>query len=333
MSNLNCILAGVGYWGQNLARNITKIPNLNFYGIVESDKFARERAAYHYKECRIFTSLADALASKDKIDIVFIATPISTHYELAKTCLRKGCHVFVEKPLCTTTEQAKTLVELSDIHNKILFVGHTFIFSAAIKKLESLVTTNELGKLQLFHAVWDNLGIFQRDADVLLDLGPHPFSILKLIKEDRASFVSAVGTSHSKTNYINSVNISVGYKDNFQAYLQLSWISPKKTRQIVISGDKNMVLYDDTNTDEKLKIYDSGFDEDEQSRFSYRKGSIIIPKLSDTEPIYNEIDYFVRCVELQKMTYYSDARFGMEVVELIEAAQTSVSKNGAPVYL
>ncbi len=324
---MKIILCGAGFWGKKILRNLEKFDNLEIICVEPNQECWK-----HLSKYRVYADIGDALRFDDRIKAVFICTPISTHFELIKICLENNINVFVEKPMCTTTVEAAALLKLRKSCEKILFVGHTFIFSSPVKKLLSLVN-DTLGNLQFFHADWSNLGVFQREADVLLDLAPHPFSILKVIKPVKPSFVSAVGTSHSKTNYINSVNVSVGYYDNFQAYIHLNWICPKKARQITIAGDKKMVVYDDTSNDEKLRIYDCGFDEDEESRFSYRKGDILTPKIDESEAIYNEIEYFFQCINLQTENHLSDSQFGFEVVELIEAAQKSVSKNGTPVYL
>lgn len=323
---MKALLCGAGgYWGKNVLRNLLKFSELDI-SCVEPNQSTWDILPDNVDR---FVNLSEAL-NHEIPDIALICTPINNHFLSAVQLLTNNVHCLVQKPLTTDVKQAEELIRLADLHKVVLATSHTFLFNPAIQKLKELIDSGDLGRLQFLHSTRFNLGLFSRTNSVIEDLGPHDFSILNFLTSDKKwESISASGSCHSNTKLIDTCNITVNYKDNFQAYIGLSWISPKKIRQIIVAGDKKMAIYDDTNNDEKLKIYDAGFNEDENSRFSYRKGAIEIPKLDDSEAIYNEIKYFLDCVKGQKINDISGPEQSLEVVKMIHAARTSVNQGGA----
>lgn len=319
-------LIGFGYWGPNIARNLSFLPNATFSSIVESDTKKIEKIKKTFPNILIFTNIEEALNSADAF---VIATPIDTHFKIAKKLLNNNKHVLIQKPMAASTSECKRLIELSTKKNKKIMVAHTFLFSPSIKKIKEDLKKNEYGNLNYIESSRINLGLFQRSHNVIWDLAPHDFSIIRYIVSEKPKFISAIGKSHTEHNLIDCANITVGYETNFIAMIHLNWLSPIKLRNMIICGDKKMVVYDDNST-EKVKIYDSGISYTEDV-FTYRKGDIFIPKLDEKEAIYYECFEFVDSI-LNKRDCISNELFGAEIVKMIEATNKSIKQNGKPIY-
>ena len=278
------------------------------------------------------TEDSSAILDDPEIDAVVIATPVSTHYELAKRALEQGKHVLVEKPITRTSAEAEELIELAAARDLVLMVDHTFIYTGAVRKMKELIETGELGELYYFDSVRVNLGVFQHDADVLWDLAPHDLSILTHLIPKPPNYVSAVGVDHIGTGYADMAYLTVYFENSFLAHVHVNWLSPVKVRQILIGGDRRMLVYDDTEPSEKVRVYDSGIKVTTQEGIyarlvDYRTGDMWAPKLELREALSTECAHFVDCVRLKKMPVSGGAA-GLLVVRMLEAASKSLASRG-----
>jgi predicted dehydrogenase len=283
------------------------------------------------------TNFNDLLADAS-IDAVAIATPVNTHYELAMAALKAGKHVWVEKPMTETYEQAQRLVEEAERRGKVLHVDHTFIYTGAVQKMAEIVRAGELGKVYYYDSIRINLGLFQRDVSVISDLAVHDFSILDHLFGEHPAAVTASGTNHFPGTPENLAYVTLYYDSGMIAHANVSWLAPVKVRQILVGGSKKMVTYDDLEPSEKIKIYDKGvsFTDDpakiQEMRVGYRTGDMWAPKLAGTEALSVEGEHFVDCISHKKRSL-TDGLLGVRVVELIEAASSSMRNKGKTVYL
>lgn len=333
---INVALVGYGYWGVNLLRNLTSIKNCNVAGVCESNENRHAAIKELYPDAIVVSNYSTVL-SNPKIDAVVIATPVDTHYELAKQALLSGKHVLVEKPLTSSTNTAQELVELARSKDLLLMVDHTFLYSGAVEKIRELVDLGTIGKLQYLDSTRINLGLIQSDINVLWDLAPHDLSILAAVSDEKPVSVVASGVSHIGTGIENIAYMTLQYESGFIAHFNCSWSSPVKVRTMLIGGDKKMVVYDDINPTEKVKVYDSGYvcknDEDRRKiRVDYRIGDIHVPKISTHEPLKKMLEDFIYCIQ-HGATPRSNAELGLQVVKILEAAQVSISNDGKKVLL
>ena len=337
MTPLNLGLVGFGYWGPNLARNIAQSRETNLVAICELSTSRREAAATLFPNVDLVEQF-DHLLNDPRVEAIAIATPTSTHFELAKRALLADRHVFVEKPLTDSVATSYELVELAAARNLILHVDHTFIYTGAVEKLKEHVQSGALGDLLYFDSTRVNLGLLQPDVNVLWDLAVHDLSILQYICNRTAQSVSATGTRHPNASQYSAAFMTLFYEDHFVAHIDVSWLSPVKLRRTLLSGTKTMVVYDDIETSEKLKIYDSGVDfsaDTESIRevlVSYRTGDMISPKISGHEALASEVAHFADCVR-QMTPSRTDGRLGAELVAVLEAATESLHRKGAPITI
>ena len=328
---------GYGYWGPNLVRNFTAVGQTVKY-IVDSSPSQMEKAKKTYPSA-IVTSDVDAAINDPEIEAVAIALPVRFHYEISKKALLAGKHVMVEKPMTASGREADELIELATSKNLILMPDHTFLYTGAVRKIKSLIESGELGDILYFDSVRVNLGLFQSDVNVLWDLAPHDISILSYIFGEKPLSVSATGKSHGVGSIENIAYMTMHYESDFIAHATASWVSPVKLRTVLIGGSKKMILYDDNEPTEKIKVYDSGFefkDFEEQAkvRVDYRVGDIYIPKLEMTEALALMAKDFVEAVESGGAHIpVSDMHLGALVVKTLEAAERSIKQNGAEVNL
>ena len=318
-------LIGCGYWGPNIVRNIQKLPGVDLEFVVDQDEQVIKKlpAVSFYQDTTI------ALERHSHVNGIIIATPISTHYKLAKQILENNTSVLIQKPMAMSVVECEELEDIATKKNLSLMVAHTFLFTPAVRKLKELVQNNSLGKLKHFDSVRINLGLFQRDSNVVWDLAPHDFSILNYITDNKnPAFVSAVGASHTPKGNADVVNVSVGYEDGFSAHIHLSWFSPIKVRQIIINGDNKMCVYDDNKSSEKISVYDKAVSYSDNV-FDYRSGDMFSPKLQNVEAIEEEIRHFCECIDGKECI--SGAPLGTQVVRLIQATNKSIDQRGAPV--
>jgi predicted dehydrogenase len=273
---------------------------------------------------------------------VAIVTPVFAHYELAKAALLAGKHIFVEKPFTSTSAQARELVDLAAQKNLRIMVDHTFLFTGAVRKIKELIDAGELGKLLFYDSVRVNLGLFQHDVNVIWDLAPHDLSIMAHVIDKKPVAISAHGSVHYQGGLEDIAYVAVEFGDNgFIAHFHVNWLSPVKVRKTLISGDKKMLVWDDLDADEKIKIYDRGVDVKSANGgkagihellVSYRTGDVYIPKLEATEALKAEALYFVDCVETGRDPFNSGAS-GLQVVRLLEAADQSLKQGGQRIEL
>jgi predicted dehydrogenase len=334
---VNIGVIGYGYWGPNLVRNFAETRGMNLAGVSDLDEKKLATVAKRFPAVRITTNFQDLLRDPS-IDAVAIATPVSTHFELGMAALKAGKHVWLEKPMTETSLQARMLVEEADRRKLLLLVDHTFIYTGAIRKMRDVIANGELGRIFYYDSIRVNLGLFQRDVNVISDLAVHDFSILDYLLGEHPTAVSASGINHFPGTPENLAYITLFYDSGTIAHANVSWLAPVKVRQILIGGSKKMITYDDLEPSEKIKIYDKGvsFTDDPQQiqemRVGYRTGDMWAPKLDATEALRIEGEHFVDCIEHAKAPQ-TDGHLGLRVVELIEAATSSMRGRGETIYV
>jgi len=336
MPPLRVGVIGCGYWGPNLVRNFARHPEVKVEAVCDRDLKRAERTGAEYRVPTVAAS-PDALFGAKQLDLIVVATPTATHFELAKAALSAGKHVLVMKPLTSSGEQAEELAHLAGKRGALLAVDHTFVFTAAVRKMKELVTSGALGELYYFDSVRVNLGLFQRDINVIWDLAPHDISILDFLVGGEPEEILAVGVAHGQSPTENIAYITIKYPNSFLAHVHVNWLAPAKVRQLILGGSKKMVVYDDVQPSEKVKVYDKGvsFQNDAdpyKSLVSYRSGDMVAPQLDGKEALAVEVDNIVKAVR-GKEPLVSDGAAGVRVVHLLEAAQRSIAQGGSPVRL
>ncbi|HET9988470.1 MAG TPA: Gfo/Idh/MocA family oxidoreductase [Kofleriaceae bacterium] len=332
---------GYGYWGPNLVRNFAAGARTKVVAIADANPSRRQLAQLQYPHLEVVADAAALIANPD-IDAVAIATPIFTHYELAKRALEAGKHVLVEKPLAPSAVQAEELAQLAETKRRVLMVDHTFVYTGAVKKLRDLVAANELGRVLYFDSVRINLGLFQPDFNVIWDLAPHDLTIMDFVLCQTLGvtpkWVSAIGVSHYG-RHENLAYVTVGFEDQLLAHVHVNWVAPVKTRRTIIAGSKKMVVWDDTSPVEPVKIYESSVDVqhiDKESAYAlnvqYRSGDVHSPKLDGREALASMVQTFAAAC-LDGAPSPSDAVVGVRIVRMLEAAQRSLERAGQRVSL
>jgi predicted dehydrogenase len=318
-------LAGTGYWGPNLARVMNQYPGCQFTSMCDRRSDTLERMTRQYPSVKGYLNFQDFLASD--VDAVAIATPISTHYELAKQALLAGKHVFVEKPLAHTGVLARELVELASAQKRVLFAGHTFIYSPPVIKIKQLIDNGELGDLHYISLSRVNLGLYQKDVDVVWDLAVHDISILLYWLGEMPFRGNSFGRACVQREKRDVAFLWLEFPSGVVASNEISWLSPQKMRRTCVVGSKRMVVYDDTEPVEKLKVYDRGVEFKQPLTFgefqmSYRMGDMHAPYLGNAEPLLKELEHFVTCIETGSKPLTS-GEFGAQVVEVLELVDRS----------
>jgi predicted dehydrogenase len=325
---------GYGYWGPNIVRNLRGLDSVKLVAICDRSSASLRRAKEAYPDVHV-TSDASELIKAPDIDAIAVITPVWTHFELAKAALENGKHVFVEKPFTSTAEQAIQLIELGERQNLKIMVDHTFLFTGAVAKIRDLIHDGTLGKIYYYDSTRVNLGLFQHDVNVLWDLAPHDLSIVDHLIGEDPEVVVATGSAHLN-GLIDVAYLTVYYPQNVIAHFNVNWLSPVKVRMTLIGGEKKMVVWNDLEADEKLKVYDRGVNLTSREGVydllvSYRSGDMWSPKVESTEALKKELAYFVECIEASK-TPLNDGAAGLRVVRILEAAEQSLSKKGEAVY-
>ena len=326
---------GYGYWGPNIARNLHGLDGCEVVTICDKNTDALRRAHRAYPGVRLTTDFSEVLLSSD-IDAVAVITPVWTHFDLAKAALENGKHVFVEKPFTSTSAQAEELIELAARKNLTIMVDHTFLFGGAVKKIREVVDEGTLGPLYYFDSTRVNLGLFQHDVSVLWDLAPHDLSVMDHIITEKPEAVVATGGNHLN-GHADMAFITIYYPGNIIGHVNVNWLSPVKLRTTMIGGRDKMLVWNDLEADEKIKIYDKGVNiTNGQGLYdllvSYRSGDVWSPKVEQTEALKVELDYFVDCVRNDR-TPLNDGEAGLRVVKLLEAAERSLKERGKLVAL
>lgn len=323
---------GCGYWGPNVIRNLDSVPGFELCCICDADPERLKPVAAKYPAARSTTDVEEIFRDRS-IDALYVSTPVSTHYQLVKRALVSGKHVLVEKPLATTVDQAEDLSRLAATHRRTLMVGHTFVFSPPVRKVKALIDDGLIGPIYYVETTRVNLGLFQKDVSVVWDLGPHDISILTYWLGEVPVQVSARGRSFHGETLEDVAFLTLEFPSGILAQVQLSWLAPSKLRRTSVVGRQRMVVYDDLEPVEKVKVYDRGVDRQPASfgefQLTYRSGDILSPRLDTTEPLYTECAHFLECIQSGREPD-TNARSGVDVVRVLHAAERSLRHAGAP---
>jgi predicted dehydrogenase len=324
-------ICGFGYWGPNLYRNFAANPNFEVVGVSDPLADCRDKARRFNRQIALF---ADAIELIDSgmCDAVAIATPVATHYELAAHALRKRLHVLVEKPLCTRADEGAELLALAEREERTLLVDHVFVFHNAVRELKRLVASGALGTISYYDSLRVNLGLFQPDVNVLWDLAPHDFAIMNYLFGEEPVHIEVSGYCHVNADLPDIVYLTAHYASHMIAHLNLSWMSPVKVRRIAIGGSKQMVVWDDLNLEERIKIYNSGIEMRPQSERlaivpGYRIGDIASPRIVNREALAGVVEEFAMVIADRQARSIIDGREGIRVVRMLESAQTALDLN------
>ena len=323
---------GCGYWGPNLVRNFIQSNKVKEVICCDLDQKRLARMKNLYPSVATTTNYEELLNMND-LDGVAIATPVRFHYAIAKDFLSKGKHVYVEKPFAHSYESALELVKLAEEKNVKLMVGHTFEYTAAVNKIKEVVESGELGKILYISCIRVNLGLFQQDINVVWDLAPHDISIILYIMGEIPESVNCQGKAHFKNGIEDVATTTLNFKNGLIAFIHNSWLDPNKIRRTTIVGSRKMLVYDDIETQEKIKIYDKGvevppyYDTFAEFQLSYRYGDIYSPRIEDYEPLKKLSEHFLDCIQDGK-TPHTDGQNGLRVVSILEAACKSIKQSG-----
>jgi predicted dehydrogenase len=339
---INIAIIGYGYWGPNLARCVAETDGCSLAAIVDQSTAALSRAGKRHPSAKFSDHWREALADP-AIDAVMIATPVDTHFEIARAALNAGKHVLVEKPMTSSSQEASILVELAAKRKLVLMVDHTFVYTPAVQKIRDLIVDGSIGQIYYYHSTRINLGLFQRDVNVIWDLAVHDLAILDFLLDAKAVAVSASGAGHIQGAPENMAHIALFYPNGFVAHLNVNWLAPVKIRQTLIGGSRRMIVYDDLEPSEKVKVYDRGVnlnavaehaspEEVNKIRVSYRVGDMWAPHLSVKEALRTEVEHFVACIK-DAATPMTSAINGLRVVEMLESAVHSLNRRGHPIEI
>lgn len=326
---------GCGYWGPNLIRNFAENEAAELRWVCDADARRLEKTARRYPSARTSTDVRE-LFNDARLDAVVIATPVATHYAFARAALEAGKHVLVEKPFTASVREAEALITMAEARGLALMVDHTFIYTGAVRRIKELVTSGELGELLYFDSVRINLGLFQHDVNVVWDLAPHDLSIMDHVVGREPTSLMATGSCHIQPGIENIAYVQLRFDDSMIANFHFNWLSPVKIRRTLIAGSRRMVVYDDIEPTEKVRVYDTGVDRnaasaDEEETYktlvSYRTGDVWVPKLDPTEALRYVCAEFLDSIHSSRPSS-SDGAAGLRVVRLLEAAQTSINEGG-----
>ncbi|MCA1453707.1 Gfo/Idh/MocA family oxidoreductase [Bradyrhizobium sp. BRP22] len=330
-------VVGYGYWGPNLVRNFVSNPSARLVGVADLDPAKLATSGRLYPGVST-TNRYEDLLNDSSIDAIAIATPVRTHYELALAALKAGKHVLVEKPLAPSADLVRRLIEEADRRGLTLMVDHTFLYTPAVQKIRELVTKDELGEIYYYDSTRSSLGLFQSDVNVIWDLAVHDVSIIQHILNEDPVAVSATGSCHVAGTPENMAHITLFFDSKCVAHVSVNWLSPIKVRQTFVGGSKKMIVYDDLEPTEKIKVYDKGITLNEsaekthQFRIGYRAGDMWAPNISTKEALQAEVEHFIDCVRTGNRPI-SDGFSGLRVIEVLEAASRSIAEQGRPIML
>jgi len=334
---INVAVVGCGYWGPNLIRNFRQSQECQLKLLCDSSESRLGHMRRLYPEVAVTKNFEDVLKD-DQIDAVVIATPVRFHHPMAKAALTLGKHVFIEKPIARTVAEATELVNLAEQKGLVLMVGHTFLFSPAVRRMKEIINAGDIGDVQYIAARRLNLGLFQKDINVAWDLAPHDLSILLHLLEESPLGVSCQGSCHVTRGIEDVTMMYLKFRKNLCAFIQNSWLDPKKVRQMTVVGSKRMIVYDDTEPLEKLKIYDARvevpphYDSFADFTYSYHYGDAYVPYIKQDEPLKLECQHFLQCIS-EGAVPITNGKLGLEVVRILEGASESLRQHGASVEL
>ncbi|MDA8427763.1 MAG: Gfo/Idh/MocA family oxidoreductase [Geobacteraceae bacterium] len=333
---INIAVAGYGYWGPNLVRNIQDSKDACVVSCCDAseERLAQVKAKYPAIET---TTDYDDLLNDPAVDAIAISTPVATHYDFARKAMEHGKHVLLEKPATTSVAESEKLVELAEKHKLTFMVDHTFIYTGAVRKMKEIVEQGGLGELYYFDSVRINLGLFQRDVNVLWDLAPHDIAIMEHLVKERPSSVCANGACHVGNGFENVAYLTVYFPSGLIAHFHNNWLSPVKVRTMLVGGSKKTIHYDDMEVSEKIKVYDRGVDITtpegaHEVRVSYRMGDMWAPRLDQTEALSRMIAEFTGCVQTGRCSL-TDGVSGLNVVKILEASEMSIKHRGKEIML
>lgn len=330
-------VVGCGYWGPNLIRNMRQSPDCQLKTICDmSEQRLRHMQRLHPDVAT--TNRFEDLLNDAEIDAVMIATPVRFHFDMAKACLNAGKHAFIEKPMARTVAEGEELVALAERKGLVLMVGHTFLFSPAVRRMKEIIDSGDIGEVQYISARRLNLGLFQKDINVAWDLAPHDISIILHLLDEQPVSVSCHGNSHVTRGIEDVTMMYLNFRKNRCAFIQNSWLDPKKVRQMTIVGSRRMIIYDDNEPLEKLKIYDvrvevpPHYDTFAEFTYSYHYGDAYVPYIKQDEPLKLECQHFLDCIR-EECAPITGGRQGLEVVRILEASSVSLKQQGGAVAL
>jgi len=329
-------IIGTGYWGPNLIRNFAALDQVE--GVIacdrDADRLGKMRKMFHgIATC---SDENEAISNKE-VGAVAIATPVATHFELAKKVIKSGRHCFLEKPMTASVAEAEELIDLAAKHNVTLFVDHTFVYTGAVRKMKEIIDSGRLGDIYYFDSVRVNLGLFQHDVNVIWDLAPHDLSIMDYLLDERPASVSAIGSCHVGNDLEDIAYLTLEFSNNLIAHFHVNWLAPMKIRKTLIGGTRSMIIYDDTETSEKVKIYDKGIDVTSRegvynTLVQYRTGDMLSPKLDQEEALAVATRHFLDCA-INGKEPLTGGEAGLNVVRILEASGVSVKNRGRLVEL
>ena len=329
---------GCGYWGPNLIRNFVTCPETELIWACDLDEERMAKVLSPYPGVKSTRDMNELLTDSD-IDAIAIATPVHTHFPIAKACLESGKHVLIEKPLASSVAQGEELVNLAEKNNLRLMCDHTFCYTGAVRKIKDIVKSGTLGELLYFDSVRVNLGLFQQDVNVVWDLAPHDLSIVDFVVDERPVLVSAHGVSHAGNDIENIAYISLGYQNSFIAHFHVNWLSPVKVRKTMIAGSEKMLVWNDLDQAEKIKIYDKGIkvkqgerEQKERLLVSYRLGDMYAPRIDQVEALSLLVKEFADCIQ-ENRPALTDGEAGLRVLRVLNAANRSIKADGANVRI
>ena len=329
-------IIGYGYWGPNLTRNFFSQQGCTIKAVADSNAKRLENLSQLYPAIKALQN-ADEIINDPEIDAVVIATPVSTHFALARKALLSGKHVLLEKPMASSVAECESLIELSLQKNLVLMVDHTFLYTGAVEKIKEIIDDNILGNIKYLDSTRINLGLFQPDINVLWDLAPHDLSILRYVYDAKPYSVNATGISHTLNGIENMAFMTINYTSGFIAHLNCSWSSPVKIRLMLIGGDKKMIIYNDVEPTEKIKVYDTGYqlkthEEKNKILVDYRVGDIYVPKISNKEALSSVAEDFINSISENKLPR-SSYKIGLDIVKILEASEESIKNKGAEIII
>ena len=330
-------VVGCGYWGPNLIRNFRQLGDCHLKSLCDTSETRLAHMRRLYPEVGMVRDFSDIL-NDPELDALAIATPVRFHFDMAKAALAAGKHVFIEKPMSRTRAEGEELVALAEKTGRVIMVGHTFLFSPAVRRMKEIIDAGDLGEVQYIAARRLNLGLFQKDINVAWDLAPHDISILLHLLGELPVSVSCQGSSHVTRGIEDVTMMHLGFRKNRCAFIHNSWLDPKKVRQMTVVGSQRMIVYDDTEPLEKLKIYDARvevpphYDTFAEFTYSYHYGDAYVPYIKQDEPLKLECQHFIDCIRNQEVPL-TGGRLGLEVVKILEAASNSLRQHGAAVSL
>jgi len=339
MNKLPVAVIGAGYWGPNLIRNFTSCPLTEVVAVCDANKARLEQIGRANPHAKMVSSIDELLGLPKPPVAVAIATPVSTHFPIAKRCLEAGLHVMVEKPLAASGTEAQALVKLAEKMGRVLMVDHTYLFSNPVRMIKKIVDSGDLGELYYVDSVRINLGLFQHDINVIWDLAPHDLSIVDYVLGLEARSISAWGCSHANEDIEDIAYVNVDYGDRMLANFHVNWLSPVKMRQMIFAGSKKSLIFSEMNSSEPIKVYDRGINigassEEERQKLlvSYRSGDGWIPHVDAGEPLQAAVRHFAECIR-DGTVPISDGNLGLRVVKQLEAATRSIRAQGGRVIL